>query len=60
MVFLGKSYYEVLTESFRDCDASHDDKLNAIEFMECVERNETIMQQHDGNEGHILRYSIVK
>ena len=61
--FAGRSYYEVLTDSFRDCDKSRDDKLDAMEFMDCVEREDTTRHEeddddddeHDMNEGHVLR-----
>ena len=62
--FAGRSYYEVLTDSFRDCDKSRDDKLDAMEFMDCVEREDTTRHEVDGdddddehemNEGHVLR-----
>ena len=59
----GRSYYEVLTDSFRDCDKSRDDKLDAMELMDCVEREDTTRHEeddgdddeHEMNEGHVLR-----
>lgn len=51
----GKNYTEVIVENFRHCDSNKDDKLNAPEFVGCVEKNETISNTGMGNTAHIIR-----
>ncbi|KAL5020408.1 hypothetical protein ScPMuIL_003300 [Solemya velum] len=53
----GKSYHDIVTSAFTDCDEDSDGFLNADEFLTCMEKNDTIQSTHEslGSDIHILR-----
>ncbi|XP_013378869.1 follistatin-related protein 1-like [Lingula anatina] len=57
--YKGKNYTEVLIENFHACDKNQNNKLSAVEFLECVERNDTVRNHGKGAAGgshaHIIR-----